>query len=199
MFWLPDVTVTYLSVMHIPLFIVAVPILLVGLVYTALLFSWQWLLYLLTWRIFRWSRNPKMQTFIKTYHTPYTRKHRYWTGLLLIVHIVLYLISAVNVSNDPTVVLTAISFTVCCIVVLSKAIGSRMYRKWPVDLLETFIYLNILSFAIFTLYTLGDPDRNQKLVAYTSVTITFIVLLLIILYHVYTYTTVFSMIKKTKV
>ena len=56
MFWLPDVTVTYLSVIHIPLFIAAVLIVLVGLVYTALLFSWQWLLYLLRWRIFRWSR-----------------------------------------------------------------------------------------------------------------------------------------------
>ena len=38
--WLPDATVKYLSGKHIPLFIVAVLILLVGLVYTALLFSW---------------------------------------------------------------------------------------------------------------------------------------------------------------
>ena len=200
MLWLPDATVKYLSGKHIPLFITAVLILLIGLVYTALLFLWQWLLYLPRWRIFRWSRNPKKQTFIETYHTPYTPKHRYWTGLLLIVRIILYLVSAANASNDPTVALTAISFTVCCIFALSKAmaIGSRMYRKWPIDLLETFFYLNILSFAIFTWHTLDDPNRNKKAAAYTSVIITFIVLLLIILYHVYTYTTVFSKIKKTK-
>ena len=89
--WLPDAIVKYLSGKHIPLFIAAVLTLLVGLVYTALLFSWQWLLYLPRWRLFRWSRNPKIQTFIETYHTPYTPKHRYWTGLLLIVRIVLYL------------------------------------------------------------------------------------------------------------
>jgi hypothetical protein len=198
MLWLPDATIKYLSGKHIPLFIAAVLILLVGLVYTALLFSWQWLLYLPRWRILKWSRNPKIQTFIETYHKPHTPKHRYWTGLLLIVRVILYLVAATNVSNDPTIALTAISFTVCCIFALSKLFGSRLYRKWPVDVLETFFYLNILSFVIFTWYSLDSPDSNRKPAAYTSVSITFIVLLLIILYHVYTYTSVFSKIYKTK-
>ena len=63
MLWLPDATVKYLSVKHIPQFIVAVLVLLVGLVYTTLLFSWQCLLHLPKWRIFKWSRNPRIQTF----------------------------------------------------------------------------------------------------------------------------------------
>ena len=195
MLWLPDATVKYLSGKHIPLFIAAVLILLVGLVYTALLFSWQWLLYLPRWRVFKWTRNPKIQTFIETYHKPYTPKHRYWTGLLLIVRVVLYLVAATNVSNDPAIALTAISFTVCYIFALRLFFGSRLYRKWPVDVLETFFYLNILSFVIFTWYSL---DKPREAAAYTSVIITFIVLLLIVLYHVYTYTSVFSKIHKTK-
>ena len=198
MLWLPDATVKYLSGKHIPLFIVAVLILLLGLVYTALLFSWQWLLYLPRWRIFKWSRNPKIQTFIETYHKPYTPKHRYWTGLLLIVRIVLYLVAATNVSNDPTIALTALNFTVCCIFALKQFFGSRLYRKWSVDVLETFFYLNILFFIIFTWYSLDSPASNQKAAAYTSVATTFIALLLIILYHVYTYTSVFSKIQETK-
>ena len=198
MLWLPDATVKYLSGKHISLFIAAVLILLVGLVYTALLFSWQWLLYLPRWRIFKWSRNPKIQTFIETYHKPYTPKHRYWTGLLLVVRVVLYLVAATNVSNDPTIALTAINFTVCCIFALSKLLGGRLYWIWPVDVLETFFYLNILSFVIFTWYTLDSQASNQEAAAYTSVIITFIALLLIILYHVYTYTSVFSKIHKTK-
>ena len=198
MVWLPDATVGYLSGKHIPLFIAAVLILLVGLVYTVLLFSWQWLLYLPKWKILRWSRNPKIQTFIETYHKPYTPRHRYWTGLLLIVRIVLYLVAAVNISNDPTVALTAITFTMCVVLSLSKLIGGRTYRKWPIDMLETFFYLNTLSFAIFTWYSLDSPASNQEAAAYTSVTITFIALLLIILYHIYTYTSVFSKIKTTK-
>ena len=199
MLWLPDATVQYLSGKHIPLFIATTLILLLGLVYTALLFSWQWLLHLPRWRIFKWSRNPKIKTFIETYHTPYTPKHRYWTGLLLIVRIILYLVAATNVSNNPTVALTAINFTVCCIFALRQFIGSRIYRKWPVNILDTFFYLNILSFAVFTWYSLDNPDSNQEAAAYTSVVLTLFALLLIILYHIYTYTTIFSKVAvKTK-
>ena len=198
MLWLSDATVKYFSGKHIPLFIAVVLILLVGLIYTALLLSWQWLLYLPRWRIFRWSRNPKIQTFIETHHKPYTPKHRYWTGLLLIVRIILYLVAAANVSNDPTVALTAINLTVCCIFALRLFFGSRLYRKCPVDVLETFFYLNILYFVILIWYSLDEPNSNQEATAYTSVILTFIVLLLIILYHVYTYTTVFSNVKTTK-
>ena len=42
--WLPDGKVEYLRGKHIVLFIIAIIILLVGVTYTALLFSWQWLL-----------------------------------------------------------------------------------------------------------------------------------------------------------
>ena len=197
MLWLPDANIKYLSGKHIPLFIVAVLILLVGLVYTALLFSWQWLLYLPEWKIIRWSRNPRIQIFIETYHAPFTPKHRYWTGLLLIARIAMYLVSAINVSNDPGVVLTAIIFSMSCIFALSKFMGKRLYKKWSTDILETIFYLNLLSFAAFTWNCLGDC-KNKEAAAYTSVIITFIVLLLIILCHIYMYTTAFSKIKKIK-
>ena len=83
MLWLPDATVKYLSGKHIPLFITAVLILLVGQVYTALLFSWQCLLRLPKWRIFNWSRNPTILTdfhrniYNTPYNTSYTPRHRY--------------------------------------------------------------------------------------------------------------------------
>ena len=198
MLWLPDATVKYLSGKHIPLFIVAVLILLVGLVYTALLFSWQCLLHLPNWRIFGWSRNPKIQTFIETYHTPYHPKHRYWTGLLLIIRIVLYLIAAANVSNDPTIALTAIIFMVCCIVLLKGLTRSKLHKKLLTDLLETFFYFNILFFAIFSWYSLGSKHTHQQTITNTSVIATIIVSLLIILCHVYANTRLFSKVKKTK-
>ena len=49
-------------------------------------------------------------------------------------------------------------------------------------------YLNILFFIIFTWYSLGHEHVNKEAIAYTSVTITSIALLLITLYHVFTYT-----------
>ena len=198
--WLPDATVEYLSGKHIPLFITAVFILLLCLVYTAFLFSWQWLLHLPKWRIFKWSRDPKIQTFIGTYQIPYTSKVRYWTGLLLIGRIVLYLVAALNTSNNPTIALTTIIFIVCCIIGLGFLFtnGNSLYRKWPLDVLETFFYLNILFLATFTWYSLDNPKSNKEAAAYISITITFPVLLVILLYHLYTYTSLFSKVKETR-
>ena len=158
------------------------------LVWSSLLFSWQFLLLLPKWRISKLTENVRIKSFIEYYHTPYTVEHHYWTGLLLIVHIILYLvaiIAAVNVSNDPTVAFTAITFTVCCIFALRLFFGNRLYRKWPLDVFETFFCLNIVFFATFTWYSLDNPNSNEEAAAYTSVTITIVVLLLIILYHAY--------------
>ena len=127
--WLPDATVKYLSGKHIPLFITAVLILLVGLVYTTLLFLWQWCIYLPTWKILKWSRDQKLQIFIETHHSPFAPKHRYWPGLLLIVHTILYLVATVNVSNDPQVALSAIIFTISGTLLLIAFVDIRMYRK----------------------------------------------------------------------
>ena len=166
MLWLPDATVKYLSGKHIPLFIAAVLILLVGLVYTALLFSWQWLLRLSEWRIFKqWSSNPKIQTFIETYHAPYTAKHRYWTGLLLISRVFLYLIVAANRSNDPTIALTAITLTVGSIVLLKGLIATRVYKNWLLDILESFFYLNIFFYMVLTWYYFSKPNHVDQVVA----------------------------------
>ena len=198
MLWLPDATVKYFSGKHIPLFITAVLILLVGLIYTALLFFWQWLLYLPKWKIFNWSRNQKIQTFIETYNTPYTPKHRYWTGLLLIARVALYLAAAANVSNNPTIALTSIFFVVGFIFCVKGFTKGKQYRMWSKDVLETFFLLNILIFATLKWYSLDNENKYQEAIAYTSVTITIILLLLIILYHVYTYTSLFSRMKETK-
>ena len=47
-------------------------------------------------------------------------------------------------------------------------------------------------------FTLDGQDSDKEAVAYTSVTITLILLLLIIFHHVYTYTTLFSKLRRLK-
>ena len=196
--WLPDATVGYLVGKHIALFLVAVLILMIGLVYTVLVFSWQWLLRLPDWKIFKWSRNPRLQMFVETYHTPYTARHRYWTGLLLLVRVVLYLVAAGNVSNNPQMTLSSISLTIGGLLFLKGFLGRVLYKKWPLDLLDTFFYFNILFLSTITWYSLGDSESNREAAAYTSVTITLIVLLIIILFHVYFHTSLFAKLKGKK-
>ena len=196
MVWLPDATIQYLHGKHIPLFIAAVLILLIGLIYTLLLFSWQWYFYLPQWKIIKVCLSEqRLKLFIETYHAPCTLKHRYWTGLLLITRAILYIVATANVSNDPQIALSAIVFTMIFILFLVAFIDIRMYKRIPLSVLDTFFILNILLFSVFTWYSLSSTNINQKAVAYTSVLSTFTILWLIIFYHVYAYTKISSKLK----
>ena len=111
--WLLDGTVGYLSGKHIALFLVALSILLAGIVYTSILFFWQWILRWQNMAMFRWVRNQQLCHFLEPYHAPYAFQHRYWTGLFLILRVILYTVAAVNVSNDPAINLLAIGGSAC--------------------------------------------------------------------------------------
>ena len=194
--WLPDAMIKYLSGAHIPLFIVAILILIIGLIYTILLFSWQWLLRLPKWKIFRWIRNQRLHTFIETYSIPYTPRHRYWTGLLLLARAFLYLIAAANISNDPQLRLTAIIFIVGSIIFLKSLAGHRLYKDSFIDIVEMVFYFNILAFATLTWYAVNSetPVHYSSIIAHVSIIITLILLALIVIYHLNTYTTLLSRI-----
>lgn len=191
--WLPDATVRFLDGKHIALFITAVMLLLIGMIFTTLLFSWQWLLYLQKWKIFKIVRNTRLINFIECYHAPYTPKHRYWTGLLLLVRIILVLSAQINTSNDPRIALSTIVFIMGIILFLKGVVGIRVYKDWPLDTLEMLFYFNIICFTALTVAT-DDPT-----IAYISVCISFTLLLIVILYHVYTYTNVFIKFRESSI
>ena len=199
--WLPDATISYFGGVHIPLFIVAILIIIVGLIYTVVVFLWQWLLRLPNKRMFAWTRNQKLQIFIETYNVPYTPHHRYWTGMLLLARIILYLIATVNVSNNPYIALTSITFIIVCILCLKGLTRSRVFKNWPLDLLETFFYFNTLFLAIFAWLSLsGNYDTVSQIAVVTvSVIIAVIVPLLIVLYHIYSYTPIFLKFRETMI
>ena len=197
MVWLPDATVGYLKGKHIALFIVAILILVAGVFFTVVLLFWQWLLRHQDKKIFWWVRYQKLCHFIEPYHAPYSFKHRYWTGLLLLVRVILYMVFALNVNGDPQVSLVAIIFAIGFLLLVKGILATNVYKKWPVDVLEVIMYFNTVGFAAFTWYCL-DSVKNQTAVAYTSVMITFILLLIVITFHLYKYTSLWSAIKNTK-
>ena len=152
--WRPDATIEYLQGKHIAIFVTALVLCMIHLVYSTLPFCWQWLVYIPSWRVLNWTRNQKLQAFIETYHAPYVNKYGYWTGMLLFVRTVLYLTTVVNVSNIPQVMLVSVIFTVA----LVKGFIGWLYQKWPIDILETFFYFNRLALSIFTCYFLDRID-----------------------------------------
>ena len=102
--WLHDGNVRYINGKHIPLFTVAmVCLIFLFLPYTMLLIFGQCLQAKSRWKIFSLINSHYVKPFLDAYHAPYTNKHRHWTGLMLLLRFVLFLISAVNALGDPSV------------------------------------------------------------------------------------------------
>ena len=171
--------------------IISILILLLCISYTALVFSWQWLLRYQDKAIFKWIRYQKLRHFLEPYHAPYAAKYRYWTGLLLFVRVLLYLISLLNVSLDPRVDLMATIIVVGGLILLKGIIAKRIYKNWPLDVMEIAIYFNLVAFSVLTWYNI-DFGGSQVAVAYISVTIIFILLLGVIVFHVLRYTRLYK-------
>ena len=195
--WLPNASIGYLQGKHTALFVVAILILLVGLVYTFLLFSWQWLLRHKHRKLFKWMRYQKLCHFIEPYHAPYTVKHRYWTGLLLFVRVFLYIISAINIFGDPRVSLVTIISVVTTLQLIKGTFAKNLYKALAVDIVETIMFFNLIILSTATLYTF-DTTQNQIAVAYVSVLITFVLFLAILTFHIYKYAGLHLLCQKSK-
>ena len=196
--WKPDATICYLEFpKHAILFIVGLVTLLLGVAYTIFLFLWPLLVRLPNWRFVGWLRNPKISSFIETYHAPYTARYRYWTGLLLFVRVIVYLATALNTSGDFQIPLLVTALLVGGLLMLATL---KVYKKKPVSALEIVSLANILAFTLITWYFVGARPSNthlHKSVAHISVSITFLQVLIIILYHMYTFTFIGDKIKET--
>ena len=182
--WLQDGNVKYLQGKHIPLFLVAFLIILIGLPYTITLFLWQWLVRAPNRRLFKWIQSTKLSSIVATYHAPYNSKYRYWTGLLLLVRVVLYITSSTFMSAKPQALPLMTIIFVGGLIILSKSAGSKVYKSSLVEVTDMILYLNLLAFAAFTLYDFKINITKQTAVAYTSTAITFILLICVIVYHI---------------
>ena len=181
--WLHDGNLTYLSSKHTPLFIAAmVCMIFLFLPYTTLLIIGQFLQAKSSLRIFSWINSPKLKPLLDAYHAPYADKHRYWTGLLLLVRLILYLVSAVNALGDPSVNLLAVAAITALLLISPTILGTRVYKMWSLGLLDASFILNlpILTAASFYVRLTGG---NQKAATFTSVGVAFTMFTGIVVYH----------------
>ena len=180
--WIHDANVSLAK--YIPLALVALLFLLfLFLPYTLLLLLGQWLqtkshLFLLSW-----VKNPKLKAILDTYHAPYKPKHRYWTGMLLLLRCALFLVFAFNISGDDSVNLLVISSATFGIFVWLTLSGV-VYKSWYLNVLELSFILNLGILAIAT-YHVKLSGGSQAAVAYTSVGIAFVTFVGIVTYHIY--------------
>ena len=182
--WWPDATVGYFSGKHVVLWIVAALILVAGIFYTVILFSWQWLLYYQHKMIFNWIiQNQRLCMFVEPNHAPYAFKHRYWAGLLLLVRAVVYTISSADVSiSDRTVTLLAIGIIVYLLTILLCSF--RPYKSRAVQALELICYANIVCLCFATFFISYKEGKSQDTIAYISGTVSLVLFLVVVLYHI---------------
>ena len=195
--WLPDATVRYFYGKHSALFLLAITILFVGILFTALLFFWQWILRLPDVKFLRLVRHHKLQLFMETYNAPYNQEYRYWTGLLLLVRVVLYFIAAVNVSGDPRVTYLTLLFILSGLMTGKWALKTNLNKAWHNDFLEGITHVNLLIFTAFSWYTF-ETGKNHWIAAHISVAVTLILIVVIIMYHVRTNTNIIASIRNMK-
>ena len=182
--WSVDGNIGYLSAKHIPLFVVALIFLFIGIIYTILVFSGQWL-QRYSGKCCKSSRDPvvKLKPFIDAYTGPYKDNYRFWTGLLLIVRLVLtpvfsYTTGSLSIVNNYITALTAF-----ILMILMRGV----YRKPSVNVLE---YCHFLNLAILSLLSAVGKDLRLSVYSITvitgvSVSSAMLMFIITIIAHVY--------------
>ena len=183
--WLYDGSVPYFQrADHIVLGIFATFVLLfLFLTYTLLLLFGQCLQAYSHHRMLSWIN--KIKPFMDAYHAPYQKETRYWTGLILLVRCILFLIFAVNslqVGDNHFDLLFTTTVTACLAGL--AWIQNGVYEKVHNNILEASFILNLCIFSAATFHV-KETGGNQAALAYTSVGIAFATFVLIFLYHVY--------------
>ena len=172
--WLYDANIDYLSGKHIPLFIVAVLFFIfLFLPYTLLLLFGQWLQALSHLKLFSWFNSARLKPFMDSYHAPYKPKHRYWSGLLLVLRFVFLLVFDTSPQQNKA------NPNLLSILVRTGAlqmwawVSGAVYEKWYLDVLEGSFALNLIIL-VGTTYYVKLAEGNQLAVGYTSVSIAFV-------------------------
>ena len=182
--WSYDGNLIYFNSKHGLLILAALlSLLFLFLPYTLLLFFGQWFQAKSNWKILSWISKPSVKIFLDAYHAPYTDKHRYWTGLLLLLRFILFLIFILNSLGDPSVNLLSISSAAVGIIAVGF-LTETIYKNWYLSALEVSFIVNLGILASAT-YHVSLTGGNQAAVAYTSIGIAFATFIGICIYHIF--------------
>ena len=183
--WLTDGNLKYFAPQHTILFLVAI---LFGFFYilplTLLVLLAPCLQARSHHKAFRWVN--RLKPFLDAYQGPYSDKFRFWTGLLLILRIVLFVVYAFNYDNDPSMsffwtIIVLFPFAMLCL-------NTRnVYRHKLANHIETLSLLNIVILCCVnwltttTTYSTWKPIREYA--TYSSVVLMMITFTGIVLYQ----------------
>ena len=182
--WNVDGNIEYLGGKHVVLFTVSLLFLVTGLVYTALVFSSQWL-QRYSGKCCKSTRDPvvRLKPFIDAYTGPFKDKYRFWTGLCLMVRLILTVVFSFTTTlqsklNNYIIVVTVGAMSMF-------AVGTRAYKDKRITVLETFSFINLICLSLMMiLFTESYHDTvSVNVIVSVSVSIEILLFVIIVTVH----------------
>ena len=174
--WLFDANIMYLTGVHIPLFLIStIGLLFLVLPFAILLTFTSQLLTLSSHHPFKWVN--RLKPFFDAYQGPYKDEHRYWTGVLLFVRGLLFIIYS-SIFHQSKGILLVTMLASFLLIAYGWWLGG-VYKKQFVNALELSFYLNLGFLASASLYiknaggsqASANVDVSQAGAIYTSISI----------------------------
>ena len=156
--WIHDGNIDYLRGKHVPLFIVALLFLVVlFLPYTLILTFGQCLRSLPRRKGLTLLHSTAFISIMDAYHAPFNRKHRYWTGLLLLIRCFLLVVYIATYFKNNPIDTSIILIITMGLIILKASFKERVYQKLLMNILENIFLLNLGILA----YYMKDEDTDE--------------------------------------
>ena len=174
--WLKDANVPYLQSWHLLLTVVTTMVLVFVFIPYTLFLLLGYKLYRLSGRKYFRFMN-RLKPLLDSYYAPYQIRTRYWTGFLLIVRCALYIVFSYNSLGGTTKSLLAILITFTIIFAIGW-LSVKIYKLFLVNLIEAFVYVNLVTLSGLTL-----AEANSPPIVYLLIGTVFTTMIAITVYH----------------
>ena len=133
----------------------------------------------------QWMNSTRLNAFVDATLASYKDELRFWFGARLILTSIIYVIIANRGTNNPAITLT---------LEVSLLVGFAIFQAYirpfisiGVSILDMSFLLNLIALTVGILYTVQNNNRlpDQKILANTSVSITFIMYIGIVVWHLW--------------
>ena len=186
--WNVDGNIDYLGGKHTALFAASLLVLVTGLVYTGLVFSSQWLQHY-SGKCCKSTRDPvvRLKPLIDAYTGPFKDKYRFWTGLCLIVRLMLTVVFSFTTTLQSQLNNYIILITVVAMIIFI-AINGQVYKDKHLAVLEIFSYVNIICLCVMTILFADNSYSHVvsiNVIFSVSVSIEIFLFVIIVTVHCY--------------
>ena len=179
--WLKDGNLPYLHSKHLLLSIFTLLVLVfIFLPYTIFLLLGYLLYRLRSRKWYRWLL-IRIKPLLDSYYAPYKANTRYWTGSLLIVRCVLYIVFSFNSLSGTTYSLLSINIVFAVVGSMTWLIKG-IYRFYYIDVIEVSVYMNLIALSAAAGML---PESSKEIASYVLVGIFFATAMGIFTYHIH--------------